>query len=180
MDNSTDGVTLMTGFVFDVLKEYEHVRRTAAPAFKMAEGLDPNKPDVYVPFDIYMNICDWVEKHIGPASVRKAGVAIGNRAFDTIVANSKMTQPTPLGMMQALKWAASVMIKDPKGREWEILHSDSHSITMRRTLPFNCLLQEGLLSSMVERTGVQGLDVDHFKCTRRGDEFCDYKLTWIP
>ncbi len=179
MDNSTEGVTLLTGFVFDVLKEYEHMKKTAGPIFKLAEGLDPKKTDAVCSITVYNDICTWVEQNIGIASIRKAGVAIGNRAFDNIVANQKLTKPTPLAMMEALKWAASVMIQDPKGRGWEIVSSDDFSVLMRRTQSFNCMLQEGLLTSLAERTGVQGLDVDHVKCTRKGDPFCEYRLSWV-
>jgi hypothetical protein len=112
-------------------------------------------------------------------SMRQAGIAIGRRVYANIVKNGTMTHPTPLAMMEALKWAASVMIRDPKGRGWEILGSNDHSITMRRTQTFNCTMQEGLLVSLVECTGVEGADVDSVKCTKRGDEFCEYKLTWL-
>ena len=26
---------------------------------------------------------------------------------------------------------------------------------------------------------VEGVDVDHLKCTRRGDDFCEFKVTWV-
>lgn len=179
MDHSTKDVTLLTGFIFDVLREYQHMKRVCGPAFKMAEGLDPNQTEAWCPIDIYNDICSWIEKNIGEASIRAAGIAIGNRAYANIVAQNKMKEPTPLGMMQALKWAASTMIRDPKGRGWIILSHDDSNVVMRRTQTFNCILQEGLLLSLVERTGVEGADVEHEKCVRRGDEFCDYRVTWL-
>ena len=51
---------------------------------------------------------------------------------------------------------------------------------MRRTQTFNCILQEGLLLSFVERTGVLLPKVEHKRCTRKGAEFCEYEVTWLP
>jgi hypothetical protein len=179
MDTSTNGVTLVSGFVLDVLTEYQHLKRVCGPAFEMAKGVDPAKPDVLVSIDVYNGICSWIEENVGAMSMRQAGIAIGVRIFDNIVKTGKVPHPTPLTIMEALKWAASVMIQDPKGRGWEIIGSNDYSVTMRRTQTFNCTMQEGLLVSLVERTGVEGSDVEHYKCTKRGDEFCEYKLTWL-
>ena len=44
MDDSTEGVTLLSGFVFDVLAEFEDMRRICAPAFDMAAHLDRERP----------------------------------------------------------------------------------------------------------------------------------------
>jgi|SRR6185312_12506641 len=179
MDNTTDGVTLLTGFVFDVLEEYKGMKRVCGPAFEMAASLDPRRPDEFCPIALYNDVCGWIEKNVGAASIRKAGMAIGSRVFDAIVKANKMSEPTPLAMMQSLKWAASTMIRDPKQRGWEILEGEDGRIVMRRTQTFNCMMQEGLLLALVERTKVEAPDVAHDKCVSRGDEFCEYTLTWL-
>jgi len=181
MDESTSDVTLLTGFIFDVLDEYKGMKKVCAPAFDMARDLDPRRQDAWCAMTLYNDICTWIEQNIGAASIRKAGIEIGNRVFDTVVKVNKMTQAeaTPLAMMQALKWAASTMIRDPKGRGWEIVSSADGRIVMRRTQTFNCTMQEGLLLSLVERTKVDAADVAHDKCTKQGDEFCEYTLTWL-
>ncbi len=179
MDSSTQGVTLLTGFVHDILAEYQHMRRVCGPAFDLAKGVDKMPSDAWCSIDIYNDICTWIEDNIGAMSIRQAGVAIGKRIAENIVVNGKMTEPTPIKMMEALKWAASVMIRDPKGRGWEIVSSNDHSVTMRRTQTFNCMMQDGLLVSLVERTGVEGSDVEHYNCTKRNDEFCEYRVTWL-
>ncbi|NUP12054.1 MAG: hypothetical protein HOW73_38910 [Polyangiaceae bacterium] len=179
MDNSTEGVTLLTGFVQDILAEYQHMKRVCGPAFDLAKGVDKMRPDEWCSIDIYNGICTWIEDNVGAMSIRQAGVAIGKRIAENIIVNGKMTEPTPIKMMEALKWAASVMIRDPKGRGWEIPSSNDHSLVMRRTQTFNCMMQDGLLVSLVERTGVEGADVEHYKCTKRGDEFCEYRVTWL-
>lgn len=179
MDNSTEGVTLLNGFLFDVLHEYESMRRLCRPAFEMAAGLDPARTDAWCPIDVYNKICEWIEQNIGSASIRDAGRAIGKRAYDAIIANGKLASPTPLAIMEALCWAASNMIRDPKGRGWQIASASDGAIVMRRTQTFNCVLQEGLLLSLIERTGVLMPAVAHAACTRRGDPHCEYRLTWL-
>lgn len=179
MDTGTEGVTLLTGFVFDVLQEYRSMKKTCQPVFDMAKGLDPNRQDEWCAISLYNDVCTWIERHVGEASIRKAGVAIGSRAYDGIVKTNKLTAPTPLAMMESLRWAASNMIRDPKGRGWEIVSHTPSTIVVRRTQSFNCIMQEGVLLSLVERTRVEAPDVEQVKCTRRGDEYCDYRLSWM-
>lgn len=179
MDESTDGVMLLSGFVFDVLGEYESMRSLCKPAFEMAAHLDPSKPDVLTDMKTYNAVCAWIETHVGQASVRNAGRAIGARAYDAMVAAGKVPENTPFGVMEALCWAASALIQDPKKRGWEVAAQGATFITMRRTQTFNCLLQEGMLLSLLERTRVQLPGVVHETCRRRGDPFCTYRCTWI-
>jgi len=85
MDTSTAGVTLNTGFVFDVLREYEDSRKLLGPLFAYAKG----------------------------------------------------------------------------------------------SQTFNCMMQDGLLMRLLELTGVTLPSVNHARCTRRGDAFCEYELRWL-
>lgn len=178
MDNSTQGVTLNSGFVFDVLREYEDSRKMLGPLFAMAKGLDPSTPEVVCPMDTYNAVCTWIETNIGESSIRSAGRAIAERVYANVTDNNKNPK-TPLEIMQALQWAASTMIQDPKKRGWEIRDTTETRIVMRRTQTFNCILQEGMLVRFLELTRVVMPSVKHERCTRRGDEYCDYVLTWM-
>ena len=156
MDNSTQGVTLWAGFIFDILSIYEGSRETFAKAlFEMAEDLDPSQPTALVPIDLYNDVCKWIEDNLGAANLRRAGVAIGERAYEQMTASGQLeSEPAPAAILEQLKQVASFMIQDPRGRGWEILGVEEGSIRMRRTQTFNCTLQEGLLRSLVKRTGV--------------------------
>ncbi len=181
MDRSIDGVTLISGFVFDLLRAYESKRMGyVAKLFDMAKHLDPENPNELVPIQLYNDMCQWIEDEIGVASLRRAGVAIGNRAYVHLAQKDLMvTEPSPLQIMQGLKRATSTLIQDPKGRGWEILEAKEGLIVMRRTQTFNCILQEGLLKSLVNRTGARLVEVDHIACTRKGAEFCEYAVKWL-
>jgi hypothetical protein len=178
LDNSTKGVTLTSGFVFDVLREYEDSRRVLAPLFELAKGLDPRTPEVLCSMDTYNDVCTWIEENVGESSIRNAGRAIADRVYATVTEGGKSSK-TPLEIVQALQWAASTMIHDPKKRGWEIVENSENRIVMRRTQTFNCLLQEGLLIRLLELTRVTMPVVKHERCTRKGDDYCDYALTWM-
>lgn len=180
MDHSTEGVTLRSGFVFAVLNQYESMKSVCRPIFEMASDLDPSHPEQMCEMSLYNDICDWIEKTFGAANIRKAGEAIGNEVYNQLVKDGALGEnPSPLQILQGLKQAASFMISDPKGRGWEIVDSADKRVRMRRTQTFNCKLQEGLLVSLVERTGVMLPSVEHARCTRRGDEFCEYEVNWV-
>jgi hypothetical protein len=179
MDNSTDGVTLLSGFVFDLLQEYRGMERICAPLFDLAKGLDPAHPERLCSMSVYNAACDWIEKHLGQASIREAGRAIGARAYAQMVKDGKLgPAPTPVDIMRELKRVADLMIQDPRGRGWTVLEAREGRVTMRRTQTFNCMLQEGLLASLAERAGARTPVVAHEKCTRRDDLYCEYELIW--
>ncbi|MFQ5525161.1 MAG: hypothetical protein ACE5GX_02760 [Thermoanaerobaculia bacterium] len=181
MDDSTEGVTLYSGFLFDVLAPFEKNRETfAAPLFAMAKDLDLDEPTALVPIARYNEMCTWIEENLGQASLRRVGAAIGDRAYDQMTADGALgDNPTPAEILGELKRVASLMIQDPKGRGWEILRSEPDNILMRRTQSFNCYLQDGLLLSLVQRTGVSVPMVDQVTCVQRGDEFCEYRVRWM-
>ena len=181
MKRSTDGVTLYSGFIFDLLSAYERNRTTfAAPLFEMAGHLDKDQPTQLVPIELYNDMCRWIEDNLGAASLRNAGTAIGDRAYDFLTQGEQLPRdPSPLQILQGLQHATSTMIQDPEGRGWAILETGENRIVMRRTQTFNCLLQEGLLKSLVNRTGARLPAAEQIACARQGADFCDYAVTWL-
>lgn len=188
MDESTEGVTLPASFIFDVLREYESMKALCKPAFEMASHLDPSKPDALTDIKTYNAVCAWIETHVGQASVRNAGRVTGARFYEAMIKGQsasgslpakKLSESTPISVMEALCWATASLIHDPKKRGWEIAEQGATSIVMRRTQTFNCVLQEGMLLSLLERTRVQLPGVTHDTCRRRGDKFCTYRCAWI-
>ena len=66
MDESTKGVTLYAGFIFDLLANYTSSRETfSAPLFELAAGLDPENPTARVPISLYNEMCTWIESNLG-------------------------------------------------------------------------------------------------------------------
>ncbi len=181
MDTSTRGVTLYCGFLSDLLGCYEKNRCTFGQGlFEMTEGLDLSRPTRPVPMQLYNDMCRWIEDHLGVASLRRAGAATGARVYHQMVTSGVVSaESTPLQIMEALKTVATVMIQDPEGRGWEIDRHARGYIWMQRTQTFNCILQEGLLRALVERSGVAAVSAQHTACTRQGADFCEYVITWM-
>jgi hypothetical protein len=180
MNESTQGVTLIAGFVFDVLGEYAWARRSCGAMFDLAAHLDPKRPEVLVPISLYNSICAQAEELMGRATLERAGRNIGNRVYETLLKQGALgAEPTPLTVMQGLQRVASTLIQDPAGRGWDLLGFQEGRVSLRRTQTFNCTLQHGLLMSLVERTGVPLPTVTQTRCTRQGAPFCEYDVKWV-
>lgn len=181
MNESEEGVTLDAGFVKDVLSfYYPYKRQFAKPIFDMTDHIDFSNPDNRVPMKLFNEVCAWVEKNIGSASITQLGSALGERAYDDMKKGGGLEDDvSPLAILTELARLASTLIHDPFNRGWEILGHSADEVVMRRTQTFNCMLQESLLKSMVARSGVKAVRVNHEHCTRRNDEFCDYRIQWL-
>ncbi len=178
MDESTDGVTLYAAFVLDLVAMYAGLSGVAAPLQQMAAGLDPNQPRALVPIALYNRTCAWIEQTFGEAGIRDAGKRIGERSYRNILDRTGKPKLTPLEILRELQRSARISIQDTSGRGWEFLSEAKGRVVMRRTQTFHCLLQETLLLALVDKTGVERARVTQNTCTRRGDEFCDYVITW--
>ncbi len=146
----------------------------------MTQQWSEDRPTELAPMSLYNEICDWVEEHLGSASLERAGENIGDRAYAQMRSLGTISESsTPGDILLQLKHAADTMIQDPKKRGWEILKNEPNRARLRRTQTFHCILQEGLLRSLVQRAPVRSVTVSHIRCTRRGDEFCEYEVRWI-
>lgn len=179
MDTSTENVSLCAVFVTDVLSVYDNKRTEYPDLFKFTKGYDLSEPFDHVPMDVYNSICSWVEENLGKSSTKRLGREIGKTVFNTLQQNKMISaQPHPHEIMEALSNVARQMIKDPKGRGWEILEKTEKSILMRRTQTFNSTLQFGLLESLIFKSGVFSPLVELVKSVDKGEEYDEYLITW--
>lgn len=180
MNNSTEGVTLSSAFVKDVIDLYEGKESFQKELKKMAEGLDLSSAMKFVPMHIYNDMCNWIEEQIGQANTRRLGRKIGATAYQGMLANGFISSTaTPSQVMSGLAKVASVMIKDPEKRGWEILEDKPKYIIMRRTQTFNSTLQFGLLDELIRIGKVVSPKVEYVKEAAKGDEFDEYKVSWL-
>lgn len=180
MDDSTDGVTLYAGFVLTVVDGFRDLSRHCGPLFEMVRGIDRTAPRRPVSITVYNDVCAWIEQNLGAASLRSAGAAIGRGAFDRLRREGELAADAgPPEALAALAKAVRTSVQDPKRRGWEIVEVIDGCVLMRRTQTFNCVMQEGVLQALIERTGVTMPRVDHLRCTRRGDGFCEYEVRWL-
>lgn len=178
MNESTDGVTLYAGFVLDIVGLYDGLGSVADPVREMALGLDPRRPRDVIPIALYNRACEWVESTFGEAGARDAGKRIGERSYKAILERTGKAALKPNEVLRELQRSARISIQDTSGRGWEILADGPRRVVLRRTQTFHCLVQEGLLLSLVDRSGAERAKVAQINCTRNGDEFCDYAVSW--
>ncbi len=181
MNNSTENVTLAAAFVNDVLTIYQDKSATDFETLKgFTKGHDLSNPMNMVPITVYNDMCNWIENQVGKANARLVGRQIGKTAFDAMKRFNLITdQSTPHEVMKALATVASTMIKDPHGRGWEILEFGPKHIVMRRTQTFNNTLQFGLLDEIIRKTKVLAPKIEYLKNVEAGDEFDEYKISWL-
>lgn len=181
MDESTDGVTLHAAFIWKVVEPFRDMERLCAPLFEMVEHLRTVEPTSPAPMSLYNDACAWIERNLGAASVRAAGQAIGRNAFTRMRREGAITWDMgPAEAIAALARAVRVTIQDPKKRGWELVDQGEGRVIVRRTQTFNCVMQEGVLLALVEGTRCVMPRVEHVRCTRTGDPFCEYEVRWLP
>ena len=181
MDHSTEGVLIYAGFIFDIPAHYRGRGSSVRELLDMASDLDPEKPLKWVSIARYNAVCSWIEDKLGHASIRRAGVAIGERVHANFIAAGAIDDKTsPVDMMRALKKSADEMIQDPLNRGFDVIETkEKNCLIMRRTQTFNCILQEGLIETLLRRSHAKIPNVLHSKCTHNGDAFCEYTLRWF-
>ena len=65
--------------------------------------MDPEQPEAPCSMQLYNDVCTWIEKEVGDASIRRAGNAIGARAFARISEAGRIGfDRSPLAMKTAL------------------------------------------------------------------------------
>lgn len=181
MNNSTENVTIAATFIIDILEIYKTKSEKDYKVLKkMTDGLNLSNPMNMVPISVYNEMCDWIEQQLGQANTRIVGRQIGKTAFDAMKNNNLLNEKsTPLCMAKALQIVATSMIKDSQKRGWEILESAPKHIVLRRTQTFNSTLQFGLLDELVRKVGVSFPKVEYLQSVKNGDEFDEYKISWI-
>jgi predicted hydrocarbon binding protein len=173
-----DDVTLPSGLVLDLVDECRHLGLVARPLIKMTSHLDPARPQERCSIDTFNDAADWIERELGMTSVRLAGRQIGHRYFAAMRTLGLAEAPTTMMLMRELESTSRTIVYDPEGRGWDLVRHDARSAVVRNTQEINCVLSEGLLLSLMDRTPAVGAQVHQTSCVRRGDDTCDYEITW--
>ena len=180
MNNSTENVTLIAAFVLDIIAQYDGKPEFQNHLKKMTADYDLSDPMKHVPIQLYNDMCGWIEQQIGETNAKRLGRKIGNTAYQSMLQMSLVQDgATPLELMEGLKKVAELVIADPEKRGWEILNSYDKEIIMRRTQTFNSILQFGLLDEIIRKTSVYSPKVEFVKSVAQGDEYDEYRITWI-
>lgn len=181
MDDSTEGVTVFSGYIIDLLEHYEDIATTTGKElFAMTSGLDLSNPANKVPMSVFNAMCQWIVDNLGPANIRQTGVLIGTRLYQHMLENKIVNEDsTPLDILKAFQKASLQTVQDPKRRGWTILESGDNFCVLRRTQTYHPTLQEGLIKSLIQQVkNIQIVKVEYLKSIAAGDEFDEYKVSW--
>lgn len=152
MDNSTENVTLLAGYVADVLETVKELGHPTEGLEVIIADYPLDNPYKQLPMEVYNAACNWVESELGEENVLEVGKKIGSRVYDILVDNHIITtDANVIEIMEGLEIAASTTIQDPQERGWELSEQTDTSIVMKRTQTFNSKLQFGLLEGLVKR-----------------------------
>jgi predicted hydrocarbon binding protein len=180
MDEANDEgeVTVPTALVLDLVDECRHLGAVAAPLIRMTRHLDVERPGERCSIDLLNDASDWIERELGMTSVRLAGRQVGHRFFAAMRTLGLPEAPPTLQLMRTLENASRKIVSDPQDLGWELLRHDHQSAVMRNTQDTNCVLSEGVLLSLMDHTPARRVHVRQVNCARRGDEHCDFEITW--
>lgn len=180
MDTSIENVTLNAWAITDILKNYQDKKQDYWELFEMSKGLDLSKPTNKVPIQVYVDMCNWIERKLGKFNLIKIGRNIGESTYSMMIENKMVTEDsTPIDIMKALILTAQKGVQDPKKRGWELVSSTEKSVTMRKTQIFNTQIQLGMLDALVRKSKVFGVKVDLTNEEAKGAAFDEYTITWI-
>ncbi|TAE76310.1 MAG: hypothetical protein EAZ85_00110 [Bacteroidetes bacterium] len=125
-------------------------------------------------------MCGWIEENLGKFNLIRVGRNIGETAYQGMLDNKLFSDSaTPHQIMEALVVVASQMIQDKLERGWKIIESNDNFVVMQRTQTFNSILQLGLLDGLIRKTKVSGVKVEYVREIAKGNEFDEYKISWI-
>lgn len=173
-----DDLTVPCGLVLDLVEECRHLGAVAQPLIKMTRHLDPQRPEDRCSLDVFNDASDWIERELGMTSVRLSGRQIGHRIFAAMRGLGLSETPTTLQLLRQLEGASRSIVRDAEGHGWDLMRHDQLSAVMRNTQELNCILLEGVMLSLLERTSAVGCQVKQVACTRLGDDACDFELSW--
>jgi len=176
--NDDDEVTVPVALVLDLVDECRHLGAVAGPLLRMTRHLGADQSSDRCSIDLLNDASDWIERELGMTSVRLAGRQVGHRFYDAMRKLGLPDAPTTLQLMRTLENASRKIVHDPEDHGWELLRHDQQSAVMRNTEDVNCVLSEGVLLSLMDRTAARGVHVRQVTCSRRGDPHCDFEITW--
>ena len=179
VNNSTEGVSLMAGFISNVLETVKVLGFPSEKYHEMAKDYELTNPYHFVPMQLYNDLCAAVEQDLGVEVIERVGHTIGERAYKTLLENNIVTkQSSPLELIQGVIVAAETMIIDPKNRSFCILKSTPTSVVIQRTQTFNSRLQVGVFKGLVGKSDVENVSVTYLKQVSTGDKFDEYLICW--
>lgn len=180
MKDLVEEISIDAWAISDIINCYQDKKSDYPELFEIVKDYDLSKPNSKIPFKVYVELCNWIEKKLGRFNLIKIGRRIGESTYKLMI-DTNMVNPEskPLEVMKALVQMVQKGVHDPRRRGWEIVAFSEKSIQMRKTQFFNTYIQVGLLDTLVRKCKVYGVQVNLVKEQANGDDFDEYLITWL-
>lgn len=180
MDQSTDGVYMHAIFFEDFLHIYKHQEDVYRQLVQILATADIAKTEMMLPIVVYNQMCSYIEKQLGPDQTILLGWNLSQTVFTVINASNQLSaNATPLQTMELMCTASRLLLDDPKHRGLDIVSHAPGRIVIRRTQTFHSLVQVGIISCFIEKTGVPLPRVSYLHRLADGAPFDEYLVTWL-
>ncbi len=177
---------LRSAFVPDLLRNYTLLKDgPLRELFDLAEPCDLGNPDAWVSLELYGRMCAWLEKNIGPASLKASGERTGKRIFNELSAHGRLSSDAgPVDALRAWVHETKALFRDPDNRGWVLQESGAREAVIRCNLRVHPVLQLGIFHGLVSQTGVRFPQVERTShgtaSGESGREAEEFKVTWFP
>ncbi len=178
MNDMTKSTTLKAAWVTHLLQEIQQRPEPIDNTVLMdyCEAYDLGQSSCMVPLQVYQDICDWIEQELGEQAILEIGFQIGENTFQDLMEEGKIdAQAKPQRLLEELQTTTDTMVRDPRGKNWEIAEIQEQSIKMSLNQNFHSKLQLGLLRGFVQKcTSINEVEVSYQpkETAENGQEEC--------
>lgn len=166
-----------------LMEPYDDARDEADQQLFAAVGKHWNELDAEAWYDI--RLCNNFAKAYADASQMgdEALITLGKGMYPTI----KRTSGLPSSLKAPadyLRHETEVYLSSVRG--WGVAPrrivelEEGHAIIEAKIRAWNCKILEGVYLGILEMAGATGGAVEQRKCVKRGDEICEFHITWQP
>ena len=165
----------LRGFNFlGVLNSLSSPKITVGELYEKYKNVNP---DDWYDADDFIEVTNLIEKKLGIINLKKIGEQISRSLTDNF---ENLGIKTPEDFIeQFVKLYDNSVQGNDKGK-WEIIHKDIDKkiFILKKTTPFNCIMEEGIL-----RGGLKYFDgvfptVKQTVCVKKGDDHCEYEISY--
>jgi predicted hydrocarbon binding protein len=142
--------------------------------FPRSNELKKVEDSKYYPLDLYLALVDYLEEKFSPTVLFMLGESVGRAVIDTSFPPDLKSVVEALDLLQK----AHEQFCKPVEGEFRVIEDREGVVKLRYTAPYNCILQEGLLSEIARNYGGRFPSVSHVECRRDGKEACIYEMKY--
>jgi hypothetical protein len=138
-------------------------------------------PEGWYSAEVLESIFKAIRDHSTPITANASIKLIGQKIFPTLDQTVGLPKhlKTPLDF---LKYDSESFKNDHRGsdvKQRKIIEAKEGKVILEATSPgYDCTLNEGVFAGILKMCGVDNGEVRQTKCIKKGDQVCEYLITW--